>query len=401
MAVGDVYAYGANVLLNPSVGTTANGGQDNNGYINVYGGSMPFEPDDFIVFNFINVTPSGELQDSSAMTGFVVYETYADFVAASPPKYTYVPQNPGQTADVQDDAGGMGDTYLKFNGTSIFQSSDPGAPAMGQLLITPLIDWTVTSPSAGLQIDRNTDFDYDDSGSVDPGSIEDGDSAFNLDANNAELICFAKGTWIDTARGPRRIETLHVGTRVVTKDHGLRSIRWIGQRSVPGMAGQAPIRFAPGILGNFAPLYVSPNHRVLLSGAVPNLCFGREDVLSAAKYLDNGTTIRPSPCKTVTYYHLLLDQHHLVRSNGAWSESLYPGAETCKALPPDQCAELAELFSTLPKLKQNGPLARPVLKAAEARVFLPLFPQSPVRGLRFQSTSSTTRLSRATVPSTS
>ncbi|OIP87782.1 MAG: hypothetical protein AUK37_00870, partial [Rhodobacterales bacterium CG2_30_65_12] len=85
-----------------------------------------------------------------------------------------------------------------------------------------------------------------------------------------QFVCFAPGTRIATALGPRRIDKLKVGDYVITLDDGPQPIRWIGKRrlrfDVPGP--DQPVRIAPGALGPGLPrraLLLSPNHRVLLS----------------------------------------------------------------------------------------------------------------------------------------
>ncbi len=62
--------------------------------------------------------------------------------------------------------------------------------------------------------------------------------------------CFVAGTPIDTASGPRAIETLRPGDLVRTLDHGLQPLRWIGVRRVTGLGSFAPVRIAAGALDN-------------------------------------------------------------------------------------------------------------------------------------------------------
>ncbi len=89
------------------------------------------------------------------------------------------------------------------------------------------------------------------------------------------IICFAGGSRILTARGERAIDTLQRGDLVVTRDNGLQPIRWIGKRTVPGKGRFAPIAIAPGVLdGLQKELLVSPQHRVLFTGYKAELLFG-------------------------------------------------------------------------------------------------------------------------------
>jgi len=89
------------------------------------------------------------------------------------------------------------------------------------------------------------------------------------------VTCFAKGTVIDTPDGARPIETLAVGDLVQTRDDGACPVRWVGQRAVMGVGNFAPIRFAPGTLGNDAVLRVSPEHRMVVDGPMASCCSAR------------------------------------------------------------------------------------------------------------------------------
>lgn len=62
----------------------------------------------------------------------------------------------------------------------------------------------------------------------------------------------------------------------------------------------------------------------------------------------------------VEYIHLLFDRHEVVISNGAASESLYPGTEAMKALGPATVAELYALFPELRDRKDATRAARPL-----------------------------------------
>ena len=93
------------------------------------------------------------------------------------------------------------------------------------------------------------------------------------------VSCFTPGTRITTARGPVAVETLAVGERVVTRDHGLQAIRWIGGKHLDGalLAGNPalqPVLIQRGALGPGAPerdMMVSPQHRMLIRSAMAEL----------------------------------------------------------------------------------------------------------------------------------
>jgi len=137
--------------------------------------------------------------------------------------------------------------------------------------------------------------------------------------------CFTAGTQIETPDGPRPVDEIHPGDMVLTVDNGAQVVRWVGTRSVDATGDFAPIRFAPGVLGNSAPLMVSPQHRMLIEGWQAELLFGEPSVLVAAKHLVNGTTITIEPRNRVNYVHILFDTHEVVMAEGAPSESFFPG----------------------------------------------------------------------------
>ncbi|PKP70845.1 MAG: hypothetical protein CVT82_05085 [Alphaproteobacteria bacterium HGW-Alphaproteobacteria-4] len=185
------------------------------------------------------------------------------------------------------------------------------------------------------------------------------------------FVCFAAGTLIDTAAGPRPVESLMPGDLVPTLDHGLQPLRWVGQRRVSGRGKMAPVRFAIGAMGNARALRLSPQHRVLLGGWRAELLFGSTQVLVPALHLINDTSIRRAPCDAVTYAHLLFDRHEIIRASGMLSESFYPAACGMALLDEPTRAEVLDLFPELgADFKGYGPTARPCLKRWETRLLL-------------------------------
>jgi hypothetical protein len=139
--------------------------------------------------------------------------------------------------------------------------------------------------------------------------------------------CFAAGTKIATVRGEVAVEDLQVGDVVQTMDSGLRPIRWIGRREVPGTRAFAPIRFKAGAVGNVRDLVVSPMHRILVRGWRAELYFGDSELLVPAKHLVDGDKVFVDPVDTVEYFHILFDQHEVIFSDGAPTESFFPGEQ--------------------------------------------------------------------------
>ncbi|HBZ45453.1 MAG TPA: hypothetical protein DEO85_15675 [Maritimibacter sp.] len=183
------------------------------------------------------------------------------------------------------------------------------------------------------------------------------------------IICFTHNTLITTPAGDRPIQDLRAGDLVLTRDNGPRPIHWIGSRTVPGQGAIAPVRFAKGALGNDRPLYVSPQHRMLVASSRATLYFDTPEVIVPAKHLVNDTTVRQLDVPEVTYYHILFESHEVVWANGAPSESFHPGHEGLGAIDP---GAREELFTLFPNLRSDpnlyGSTARRVLRQFEARL---------------------------------
>lgn len=184
-----------------------------------------------------------------------------------------------------------------------------------------------------------------------------------------QIVCFTSGTRIATAHGPRPIEDLCPGDLLLTRDHGPQPIRWIGQTTTPAIGNLAPILISSGAFGASRDLLVSPQHRMLYSGATAQVLFGASEVLVAASHLINDHSIRRQPGGMVTYFHMLLDRHEIIFAEDAATESFFPGDQALSALHP-QVRE--DLLIARPSLRsdqgQYGYTARPCLSGNEARV---------------------------------
>lgn len=183
------------------------------------------------------------------------------------------------------------------------------------------------------------------------------------------IACFTRDTLIDTETGLRAIQGVTVGERVRTLDHGLQTVRWIGSRSVPGKGAFAPICIRKGALGNARDLFVSPQHRMLISGWRAEMLFGEKQVLAPAKALVNDKTIIRCEVETAHYIHILFDQHEIIFAEGCPSESFYLSELSLSTQDDAQRAELLQLFPELGSHTAPAqPTARMVLKAHEATV---------------------------------
>lgn len=192
------------------------------------------------------------------------------------------------------------------------------------------------------------------------------------------VICFTPGTMIDTPDGARAVEDLREGDRLQTRDSGAQDIQWIGRRRMTGarlfaMPELRPVRIHAGAFGVEKPdqeFLVSPNHRMLVRGAIARDLFNTPEVLVAAKDLINGTTVSlDSQVKEVTYIHLMLPSHQIVLANGVETESFHPASTALSTIPEQDRERLARVNDRLESDPNSyGGYARRILSQSEAAI---------------------------------
>jgi hypothetical protein len=137
------------------------------------------------------------------------------------------------------------------------------------------------------------------------------------------VFCFAEGTRIVTPNGEDAVENLRAGDMVLAMrdgQAGFEPLRWVGfmdvavPRNATMAAKTAPILIKAGAIAPGMPardLRVSPDHAMEVDGH-----------LIPAKHLVNGSSIIQEVwCRRVRYFHLELEAHGLLLSEGTWSES--------------------------------------------------------------------------------
>nr|WP_254899145.1 Hint domain-containing protein [Thalassococcus arenae] len=156
-------------------------------------------------------------------------------------------------------------------------------------------------------------------------------------------VCFERTVPLHTPTGLTAAGRLKVGDRVCTWGGSARAVRWIGRKKVSREGGVAVIRFDRGAIGNFAPIKLSPQHRVLIATDSTAESHGSRDVLVPAISLVDGQKVRAVTRKQVVFVHILLDRHDILIAAGAPCESLLLGAQTELVLGAAQTRELAQL----------------------------------------------------------
>ncbi|UOA26497.1 Hint domain-containing protein [Pseudosulfitobacter sp. DSM 107133] len=174
-------------------------------------------------------------------------------------------------------------------------------------------------------------------------------------------VCYLRGTGIAVPGGERAVEEILCGDLVSAIDSGPQGVVWRGQQTVSGRGRLAPIRIAAGTLDNDRDLFVSPQHRILVaSGWAAPLDQGRAHLVPA-KALVGLPGITTAPRRVVHYHHILCAAHHLVRANGAISETMLPGAQALAALGPVARTEINTLLGQAVSM----PTVRPCLRVGQ------------------------------------
>ena len=194
------------------------------------------------------------------------------------------------------------------------------------------------------------------------------------------VICFTPDTMIATPRGEVRVADLKVGDPVLTRDNGMQTIAWIGQRRLTDADLQRapnlrPVCVKAGAFGDGMPerdMTLSPNHRLLIQSPRAALLFAESEVLAPAKHLVGRDGIVPAAVNDVTYIHIMFARHEVILSDGLWTESFQPGDHSLSGIGDAQRAEILDLF---PDLKTDTGLqgyaaARKAMKKHESRLLL-------------------------------
>lgn len=231
-------------------------------------------------------------------------------------------------------AGGTGNHYLTSNGqlssTGIYNDGSIGYVQFHMPITQVGVVGTTTQP------DKVNGFDTFEIGIV----------------PDATVVCFCDGTLIDTPDGPRAVETLRQGDLVLTLDHGAQPIRWIGSTGLDRVdltlaPKRKPVLIRAGALGAGLPrrdLMVSRQHRILFRTNTAVDRFGTDELLIPAIKLVGRPGIEiVEDAADVRYWHILLDRHELLFSEGSLTESLYTGREAKKSLSAAAREELTAL----------------------------------------------------------
>ncbi|MBT0956331.1 Hint domain-containing protein [Alphaproteobacteria bacterium KMM 3653] len=194
------------------------------------------------------------------------------------------------------------------------------------------------------------------------------------DVKFSDLITFAflRGTQITMADGSQRpIETLSVGDRLLTRDHGPQPLRWIGQQTVRAVGAYAPVVITKDTLGNASDLIVSQHQRLFVYQQGDNRMTRTAEMLVRAKYLVDDEAVFIRKDGYADYFTLLLNEHEVIYAECIPVESLQLSAQTRTGLPDEIAREVDAHFPNVDQEQAFGTeLEDEALKDdARARIF--------------------------------
>jgi hypothetical protein len=189
----------------------------------------------------------------------------------------------------------------------------------------------------------------------------------------AAFSAFARGTLIATTQGLCAIEDLLPGMQIDTVEFGPRPVMWIGSMTIlPDAPVEQPdqtrmTRIMADTFGMGRPMadvMAGPGARLLHRPAALRELKGTgarsgQVFTPAADFEDGMSTIRITPARPVTVYHLCLDRHASIKVSGLEMESFHPGLGMEQRMGPNMLSLFLSLFPHIRSLDDFGPLAYP------------------------------------------
>jgi len=169
----------------------------------------------------------------------------------------------------------------------------------------------------------------------------------------SDIVCVSlgRGTRITLADGRQAaIESLSIGDRVLTRDHGPQPVRWIGKATLRAVGGFAPVVITAGAMGNSGDLIVSQHHRMFLYLRHRNSLVETSELLVQAKHLVDDESVFLRAGGFVDYFSLVFDRHEIIYAEGIPAESLLVNEATLAHLPDMLAGEVRLRF---PQLSQH------------------------------------------------
>src|SRR5207248_6117905 len=140
-----------------------------------------------------------------------------------------------------------------------------------------------------------------------------------MDVIGFQLVCFCRGTMIETERGEVAVEELAVSDRVKTLSGALKPIVWIGfgrDRVTRANRMARPVIVRAGALADNVPvrdLYLTHGHALYVDGVL----------IPVENLVNHRSIVWAETARVVEYYHIDLEDHDVVLANGTPAETYY------------------------------------------------------------------------------
>lgn len=176
-------------------------------------------------------------------------------------------------------------------------------------------------------------------------------------------IGLAMGTHVMTARGEVAVENLTPGDRVVTRDHGLQPLCFIGRETRRVDAANGPVILRRDTVMNARDLVVSADTRIVVKGVAALANYGAKEVLVPARNMVDGTQIVHAVDGEMTFFQLVLSRHEVIYAEAAAVESFMADASGILALSDENRLNLCAALPMAPQA--YGSCARSYVNCAQ------------------------------------
>jgi len=186
---------------------------------------------------------------------------------------------------------------------------------------------------------------------------------------------FARGTLLQTARGPAAVEDLLPGDTVITAEFGSQPILWRGSMTIipdsshPGTTISSLVRLAPDAMGFARPqsdLVLGPAARIYHRHPGLNRLMGQPGaVFPVRDFIDGVSIIEVTPASPVQVFHFGFSQHHRITANGIEVETQHPGSAHALGLRGEMLALYLGMFPHMPGMEAFGRLNYPRMRMSD------------------------------------
>lgn len=194
--------------------------------------------------------------------------------------------------------------------------------------------------------------------------------------------CFGalgRGAILQTDTGPRAIEDLWPGDRVMTVSHGIQTLLWKGMMQIVPRSTQTRPEIgtmtritaeAMGLCRPTSDLVLGPTARIAhRAPGTQRLTGDQVAFVPVRDFVDQCSVVALQPLAAVPAYQLGFADHTSIAVNGIEVESLHPGLPHRLNLRHDIGALLMQLFPHKTTLSDFGPLLHPRVTLRDLHLF--------------------------------